>query len=176
MGAEKFKWQRMATRAVISLEHLLRYEREGDEFLDQTVKGDQSWCLHYDKERKCMSQQWKYPSCPWPKKSHTITSAGNLMLTLCFDCCGPLLIDWLPQGTTVNDDHYGETMELLRSAIKAETWHVIMWHQWQCQTPICQKRLWEAATFSVGSSSRSPIQSRPNPLWLSCVRTNEKGT
>jgi len=32
----------MATRAVISLEHLLRYEREGDEFLDQTVKGDQS--------------------------------------------------------------------------------------------------------------------------------------
>ena len=41
------------------------------------------------------------------------------MLTLCFDCCGPLLIDWLPHSTTVNADHYGETMEHLRGAIKA---------------------------------------------------------
>ena len=118
MGVEKFMWQRMATHTGIGLEHLLRYERETDEFLDHTVKGDESWCLHYDTEIKCMSLQWKYSSFPWPKKSHAITSAGNVMLTLYFDCCGPLLIDWLPQGTTINADHYGETMEHLRRAIK----------------------------------------------------------
>lgn len=43
----------------VCLEHLLQYGKEGDEFLDCIVRGDESWCLHCDPENKCMDQQWK---------------------------------------------------------------------------------------------------------------------
>ena len=38
---------------------LLQCGKEGDEFLDYIVGGDESWCLHCDPEAKCMDQQWK---------------------------------------------------------------------------------------------------------------------
>jgi hypothetical protein len=41
-----------ATHMGIGLEHLMWYERQGDEFLDGTVSGYESWCLHYDPETK----------------------------------------------------------------------------------------------------------------------------
>jgi hypothetical protein len=48
-----------ATHVGVCLEHLLQYGKEGDEFLECTVRGDESWCLHCDPETKCMNQQWE---------------------------------------------------------------------------------------------------------------------
>jgi histone-lysine N-methyltransferase SETMAR len=104
----------------VCLGNLLWYEREGDEFLDRIVAGDESWCSHYCPETKRMSQQWQHPSSPRPKKSRAIPSAGKVMLTSFFDRRGPLLIAWLPKGITVNADRYGETLKGLRSAIKTK--------------------------------------------------------
>lgn len=107
-----------ATHVGICFKHLLWYEKEGDEFLDRIVAGDESWCLHYDPETKCMSQQWKHSLSPRPKKSRVIPSTGKVMLTLFFDCHRPLLIDWLPKGSTINANCYGETLDHWRRAIK----------------------------------------------------------
>jgi hypothetical protein len=117
----------------ICLEHLRQYEREGDEFLDYIAKADKSWCLYYDPETKHTNQQWQHPSYP-PPKSCTILSTGKVMpmLTLFYDHCEPLLIEWLPKGITVNADRLGETLEYLMSTIKKkksyETWHVNACH------------------------------------------------
>jgi hypothetical protein len=54
----------------ICLEHLLQYERGGDEFLDYIVKADKSWCLYYDPETKRTCQQWQHLSYPPPKTLH----------------------------------------------------------------------------------------------------------
>lgn len=104
----------------IGLEHLMWYERQEDEFLDCLDSGYESWCLHYDPDTKRMSQQWKYPPSPRPKKHHAIPTAGKVMLTLFFACRGPWLIDWLPKGITVNAICFAENLEQLRSTIKTK--------------------------------------------------------
>ena len=122
-----------ATRMGIDLEYLMWYERQGDKFLDCIVNGYGSWCLHYDPETKCMSQQWKHPSPPRLKKDHAIPTAGKVKLTLFFDCRRPWLIDWLPYSIIVNANHFAETLEQLRSTIKTNrpsmlSWAVILLH------------------------------------------------
>jgi len=99
----------------ICLEHLLQYEREGDEFLDCTVKGDKSWCLYYDPGTKHTSQQWQHSLHPPP-------STGKVMpmTTLFIDHCGPLLIDWLPRRNTVNANCHNKTLRVLEEHIKAK--------------------------------------------------------
>ena len=83
------------------------------------------WCLemslgvHFKPESKRQSLQWKHPGPPPPKKFKAIhTSAGKVMLTLVFDQDGPLLIDFLQRGTTVNAQHYSQNLTIIRQAIK----------------------------------------------------------
>ena len=40
---------------IASLNHLQRYAEEGDNFLDSTVTGDETWVLHYTPESKQQS-------------------------------------------------------------------------------------------------------------------------
>jgi hypothetical protein len=84
------------------------------------VVGNKVWCLHFDPETKHVSQHWKHPSYFSPAKNHTIPSAGKVMLTMSFNHCGPLLIDWLLKDITVSASFYGENLEHLRSTIKAK--------------------------------------------------------
>jgi hypothetical protein len=42
------------------------------------------------------------------------------MPTLFIDNCGPLLIDWLPKGSTVNADCHNEALRVLEEHIKAK--------------------------------------------------------
>jgi hypothetical protein len=121
-----------------------------------------------------MSPHWKHPSSPWLKKNHATPTAGKVMLTLLFDCCGPWLIDWLPKGIIVNANCYAETLEQLRSTVKTKrpsmlSYGVILLHD-NARPPS-----WDAATLSVGRSSTSLLQSTLVSLWLSCLWTNEKG-
>jgi hypothetical protein len=48
-----------ATCMGVCLEHLLRYGKEGEEFLDCIIRGDESWCLHCNPETKHIDQHWK---------------------------------------------------------------------------------------------------------------------
>ena len=62
--------------------------------------------------------QWKHSSSPPPQKSKATITARKVMLSFFFDCRGPLLIEFLPQGSTINSAQYCSTLTKLRKAIK----------------------------------------------------------
>jgi len=84
------------------------------------VRGDESLCLQYDPDTKCMSQQRKHPLSPRPKQRRAIPNTGKVMLTKFFDLRRALLVACLPKGINVNADRCDETLEHLKCAIKAE--------------------------------------------------------
>jgi len=63
-------------------ELLKRFEAEGDDFLGQTVTGDETWVHYHQPETKRASKEWRHTSSPKPKKFRIQPSAGNVMLTL----------------------------------------------------------------------------------------------
>ncbi|KAJ4447223.1 hypothetical protein ANN_09226 [Periplaneta americana] len=100
---EKQKTNRMAA----SLGHSQRYHEEEYAFLSCIVTGDESWCYHFEPESKRQSQQWKHMDSPPPKKSKAMhTSSGKVMLTFFFDSRGPLLVEFLEHGATINAQRY----------------------------------------------------------------------
>ncbi|XKL59928.1 hypothetical protein PGB90_000944 [Kerria lacca] len=42
------------------------------------------------------------------------------MATLFFDIHGPILIEFLPQGTTINSDRYCDTLMKLKAGVKSK--------------------------------------------------------
>jgi len=93
-----------------------------------------------------------------------------ILTTLFLNYRGPLLIDWLPKCITVNANCYGAPLECLRCTIKIKRLGTLShWFIISMTLPDCslQEPSWEATALPVGSSSTSPLQSRPVPLWLS---------
>ena len=79
---------------------------------------DDTWCHHYTPKSEKTSMQWKHSSSPPPRKSKATITARKVMLSIFFDCRGPLLIEFLPQGSTINSAQYCSTLTKLRKAIK----------------------------------------------------------
>ncbi|KFM71358.1 hypothetical protein X975_11169, partial [Stegodyphus mimosarum] len=65
-----------------------------------------------------MNMKWQYSSFSRPKKARTSTKTGKVMLTSVFHVDGPLLLEWLPTGTTVTAATYCATLQILRQTIK----------------------------------------------------------
>ena len=105
-------------RMIASLNLLQRYAEEGDNLLDRIITGDETWVLHYTPESKQQSMVWKYPQSPMRKKFRTAPSVHKVMLTAFWDCRGPLVLDFMPRGATINADRYCSTLSLLRAAIR----------------------------------------------------------
>lgn len=97
---------------------LLQMQNDDPEFLEKLVTGDESWCHYHTPEKKIQSMQWKHPGSPRPKKFRSAPSAGKQMISVFWDTCGILLMDWLPQGTTVNSRVYCDTLTRLRRRIQ----------------------------------------------------------
>lgn len=110
--------EQKAERVRLCQQHLSRYEKEGDEFLNRIVTGDESWCHHYEPETRRSSMQWKHVSSPPPKKFKTEASAGKVMLSFFFDHKGPMLVEFLEHGRTINAEQYVITLGNLRTRIK----------------------------------------------------------
>ena len=53
-----------------------------------------------------------------PRKFHTQPLAGKVMNTILWDCKGVLLVDYLPQKTTMTGPYYGEVLTNMRQAMK----------------------------------------------------------
>lgn len=114
MLTEENKSQRILTSSAV----LKRYEEEGGEFLSNLVTGDETW-VHYDTpETKRASMQWKHADSPRTVKFKKMASFKKVMVTVFWDEKGPILIDFLPQGHTINGDRYRETLTKLRKALK----------------------------------------------------------
>jgi hypothetical protein len=70
--------------SVLATFPVLWYVVEGEDMLNKTVTGDESWVRHYQPESKRASMQWKHPSSPSGsnKKFKVTPSAGKVMLTV----------------------------------------------------------------------------------------------
>ncbi|GBM98457.1 hypothetical protein AVEN_185984-1 [Araneus ventricosus] len=100
-----------------TMRSMQRCVRCNDAF-DATFVGDASWCYNYTPESKKTSMQWKHTSSPPPRKSKATATARKVVLSFFFDCRGPLLIDFLPQGSTINSTQYCSALTKLRKAIR----------------------------------------------------------
>lgn len=61
--------------------------------------------------------QWKHKDSPPPKKFRSVKSAGKIMASIFWDSKGLLLIDYMPQKTTINGEYYANLMFKLRDSI-----------------------------------------------------------
>jgi hypothetical protein len=56
MLTDDHKMKRMGS----ALKFLMRYTQEGDEFLDSTVTGNETWVFHHTPQSKQQSLQWRH--------------------------------------------------------------------------------------------------------------------
>ena len=108
------------SRRDVCLQLLQRYQAEGDDFMNSIVTGDESWAHHYEPETKLQSMQWHHLGSPSPKKFKLSPSAGKVMISVFWDNCGVLLVDYLPKGETINSERYQETLKKLARAIRTK--------------------------------------------------------
>ena len=100
---------------------LERYNREGDNFLNRIITGDETWVHHYEPETKRQSMQWKHTSSPSSKKFKSQPSAGKLRLTVFWDSQGPILEHYMEKGVTVTSVNYCNMLRNeLRPAIRSK--------------------------------------------------------
>jgi hypothetical protein len=72
--------------------HFDHYRKAGENFLQHTVTGDETWVHLHIPETKWKSIQWKYLPPPVAKKF-------KIMLTVFWDSYGPTLETCLEHGT-----------------------------------------------------------------------------
>ena len=101
-----------------ALSFLERYEKDGDEFLTHIVTGDETWVSHVTPESKQQSMQWRHTSSPTKKEFKQTLSARKIMRTVFWDRYGVSLLDYRPNGQTVNAQVCCDTLQRLRRAIQ----------------------------------------------------------
>ncbi|XP_023213374.1 histone-lysine N-methyltransferase SETMAR-like [Centruroides sculpturatus] len=171
----KEQLNRMST----SLQHLEWYHDEEYRFLSCIVMGDETWCHHFEQESKHQSKQWKHMDSPPPKIS--TPCSRKVVMIFFFDYKGPLLIDFLEHGATINAQQYMETLQKLKHAFKSKhpgmlTDNIILLqdnaypHVAKVVSTMLQKFRWEALTHPPYSPDLSPcdfhIFGALKNLWL----------
>jgi histone-lysine N-methyltransferase SETMAR len=110
LGARELKDREKINRTDLSLQHLLQYADEGEDMLNRTVTGDESWVHYYQPKSKSASVQWKHPNSPTTKKF-------KVMLIVFWDSQGVLLAHFQKYGENVNSESYCEVLFKLWDAI-----------------------------------------------------------
>jgi len=114
MLTEDHKKQRVAC----ALTFLMHYHKEGDGMLSHIVTGDETWVSHITPESKQQSLHWKHTGSPKRKKFKQTFSTRKIVCTVFWDRQSVLLVEFLPQGTTINSAVYCEMLKKLRHAIQ----------------------------------------------------------
>nr|CAH7734624.1 unnamed protein product [Callosobruchus chinensis] len=86
--------------------------------LEKVVTCDETWIFQYDPETKRQSMHWKTQSSPRMKKARMSKSKLKAMLIIFFDVRGVIMVEWVPQGQTVNQKYYIEVLEKLRERVR----------------------------------------------------------
>jgi len=114
MLTEEHKKQRVAC----ALTFLMHYHKDGDCMLSHIVTGDETWVSHITLESKQQSLHWTHTGSPKRKKFKQTFSTRKIMCTMFWDRQGVLLVEFLPQSTTINSAVYCETLKKMRCAIQ----------------------------------------------------------
>ena len=130
MLTEEHRLKRQAS----ALDSPTRYSEEGDDFLSRVVTGDETWVSHATPDSKQQSMERRHTSSPTKTKFKQTTSTRKIMCTAFWDRKGVLLVDFLPQGSTINAGVYCGTLKKLRRAIQNKrrgmlSWGVVMIHE-----------------------------------------------
>ena len=88
------------------------------ELVSKIITCDETWIFQYDPETKRQSMHWKTPTSPRVKKARMSKSKLKVMLIVFFDINGIIMIEWVPQGQTVNQHYYIETLKKLRERVR----------------------------------------------------------
>lgn len=86
--------------------------------LEKVVTCDETWIFQYDPETKRQSMHWKTQSSPRMKKARMSKSKLKAMLIVFFDVRGVIMVEWVPEGQTVNQKYYIEVLEKLRERVR----------------------------------------------------------
>ena len=82
------------------------------------MTGDETWVYDRDPESKMESMEWKHKTSLTPKKLRVEKYADKVMATFFWDEKGLLLLEFMPQKTTITGQTYANTITALREAIK----------------------------------------------------------
>ena len=106
-------------RMGVCFQHLLRYRTEGNNFLSWIVACDETWCHFFNPATKLTSIEWRHSGSPHPKKNSFFNlSRESDAHVFFFDENGPLMLEWLETGGTVNANRFCDTLRRLKTAIK----------------------------------------------------------
>jgi histone-lysine N-methyltransferase SETMAR len=109
------KTQRMAS----ALTFLELYHKDGEEFLNHIITGDETWVSFVNVETKEQSKQRMHKHSPnKPKKFKQTLSARKLMATVFWDRKGMLMAEFMQQGTTTMSEVHCKTPNKLHRAIQ----------------------------------------------------------
>ena len=114
MLTEEHKKQRVAC----VLTFLMRYHKEGEGMLSHIVTGGEIWVSHITPASKQQSLHWKHTGSPKRNKFKQTFSTRKIMCAAFWERQGVLLIEFLPQGKTINSAVYCETLKKPRRAIQ----------------------------------------------------------
>ena len=101
-----------------ALTFLMCYHKEGDGMLGHIVIGDETWVSHITPESKQQSLHWKHTGLLKRKKFKQMFSTRKIMCTIFWNRQGVPLVEFLPQGTTINSAVYCEMLKKLRCTIQ----------------------------------------------------------
>jgi len=80
-------------------------------FFKHVITGDETWIFKYDPDTKRQSLEWHTCNSPHQKKARMSKSKIKTMLICFFDSQGVVHKELVPQGQTVNKQHYREFLE-----------------------------------------------------------------
>ena len=74
------------------------------------VTMDETCLYHYDPETKRQTMECRHSDSPRPKKFRVQKSAGKVLTSIFWGQDGILLIDYLPEGQTINAEYYSSLL------------------------------------------------------------------
>jgi len=111
---EEHKLKQQAT----TLDFMTQYSEEGENSLSHVVTGNKTWVSHEAPKTKQQSMEWRHTSSPTKMKFKQTTSTWKVMCTMCWNRKGVLLVDFLPQGYTINAGVCCNTLKKLHHMIQ----------------------------------------------------------
>ena len=97
---------------------MTQYSEEGENSLSHVVTGNKTWVSHEAPKTKQQSMEWRHTSSPTKMKFKQTTSTWKVMCTMCWNRKGVLLVDFLPQGYTINAGVCCNTLKKLHHMIQ----------------------------------------------------------
>jgi predicted nucleotidyltransferase len=97
------------------------------EVLENVITCDETWIFQYDLETKKQSTHWKTSTSPRMKKSENQKSNVKTMMIVFVNIRGVIMIEWVPEGQTVNQKYYLEVLSKLRERVRVRKKVPEMW-------------------------------------------------